>query len=226
MYVVGKLFAKVIQKRLQGVVEDVVSDSQCGFRKGRGCTDMIFCARQLVEKTREHNSKVFMLFVDLKKAYDSIPRQALWLVLQKYGIPLVIINLIQSLHEGMKAEVSVSGGTTPAIEVNNGLRQGCTIAPTLFNLYFNMVTTCWRDRCHPFGVDILYKCSGKLIGERTRSPSSFTATELLFADDAAAVGTSRENMERAALVLERGDIRMGTDSECVQDQTVSGRCEL
>ena len=134
--VVGKLFAKVIQKRLQGVVEDVVSDSQCGFRKGRGCTDMIFCMRQLVEKTREHNSKVFMLFVDLKKAYDSIPHQALWLVLQKYGIPLVIINLIQSLHEGTKAEVSVSGGTTPAIEVNNGLRQGCTIAPTFFNLYF------------------------------------------------------------------------------------------
>ena len=200
--VVGKLFAKVIQQRLQGVVEDVVSDSQCGFHKGRGCTGMIFCARQLVEKAREHNSKVFILFVDLKKAYDSIPRQALWLVLQKYGIPPVIINLIQSLHEGMKAEVSVSGGTTPAIEVNNGLRQGCTIAPTLFNLYFNMVITCWRDRCQPFGVDIFYKCSGKLTGERTRSPSSFTATELLFADDAAAVSTSRESMERAALVLE------------------------
>ena len=66
--------------------------------------------------------------------------------------------------------------------------------------HFNMVITCWRDCCQPFGVDILYKCSGKLIGERTRSPSSFTATELLFADDAAAVGTSRENMERTALV--------------------------
>ena len=39
--VVGKLFAKVIQKRLQGVVEDVVSDSQCGFCKGRGCTDIL-----------------------------------------------------------------------------------------------------------------------------------------------------------------------------------------
>ncbi len=176
--VVGKPFANVIQKRLQGVVEDVVSDSQCGLRKGRGCKDMIFCARQLVEKTREHNSKVFMLFVDLRKAYDSIPCQPLWL--QKYGIPPIIINLIQSLHEGMKAEVSVSGGTTPAVEVNNGLRQGCTIAPTLFNLYFNMVITCWRDCCKPFGVDIVYKCSGKLTGERTRSPSSFTATELPF----------------------------------------------
>ena len=81
--VVGKLFAKIIQKRLQGVVEEVVPDSQCGFRKGRGYTDMIFYARQLVEKAREHNTKVFMLFVNLRKAYDSIHRQALWLVLQK-----------------------------------------------------------------------------------------------------------------------------------------------
>ena len=202
--IVGKLFAKIIQKRLQGVVEEVVPDSQCGFRKGRGCTDMIFCARQLVEKAREHNTKVFMLFVDLRKAYDSIPCQALWLVLQKYGIPAVMINLIRLLHDGMKAEVALSGGeTTPEIEVNNGLRQGCTIAPTLFNLYFNMVIICWRERCQPFGVDILYKCGGKLIGERTRSPSSLTVTELLFADDAAAVGTTRESMERAAQALEQ-----------------------
>ncbi len=49
--------------------------------------------------------------------------------------------VIQSLHEGMKAEVTVDGSVTPVyvtpeIEVQNSLRQGCTIAPTLFNLYF------------------------------------------------------------------------------------------
>ena len=54
---------------------------------------------ETVEKAREHNTKVYMLFVDLRKAYHSIPRKALWLVLQKYGIPLVMINLIQSLME-------------------------------------------------------------------------------------------------------------------------------
>ena len=137
--VVGKLFTKIMQSRLQMVVEDLVSDSHCGFRKGRGCIDKISCARQLVEKAREHNTSVYMLFVDLWKAYDSIPRQALWLVLQKYGIPPVMVNIITSLHEGMKSEVTVDGQTTPQIEVKYGLRQGCTIAPTLFNLYFNMV---------------------------------------------------------------------------------------
>ena len=38
---------------------------------------MIFCARQLIEKSIEHNTKAFVLFVDLKKAYDSVPRAAM-----------------------------------------------------------------------------------------------------------------------------------------------------
>ena len=54
-----------------------VSDSPCGFRAGRGCVDMIFCVRLLVEKVIEHNTKLFLLFVDLHKANDSVPREAL-----------------------------------------------------------------------------------------------------------------------------------------------------
>ena len=55
-----------------------VCECECGFRSGRGCVDLIFSARQLLEKTIEHQSKLFMLFVDLRKAYDSVPRCALW----------------------------------------------------------------------------------------------------------------------------------------------------
>ena len=43
--------------------------------------DLIFCAHQLVEKAIEHNTKVFLLFVDLRKAYDFVPRQVLWCAL-------------------------------------------------------------------------------------------------------------------------------------------------
>jgi len=75
--VVGKVFAKIIQKRLQTIVEEEVADSQCGFHCNRGCNDMIFCARQLIEKAIEHNTKAFLLFVDLRKAYDSVPRDVM-----------------------------------------------------------------------------------------------------------------------------------------------------
>ena len=59
------------------MAENELAESQCGFRKGRGCVDMIFCARQLIEKTLEHEQTVYILFVDLKKANDSVPHEAI-----------------------------------------------------------------------------------------------------------------------------------------------------
>ena len=70
---------------------------------------MIFCARQLIEKAVEHDTKIFMLFIDLRKANDSVPRQALWRALESCGIPEPMLGLICSLHNGMKAKVAVDG---------------------------------------------------------------------------------------------------------------------
>jgi len=85
--VVGKVVARILQERLQKLAEDELPESQCGFRAGRSCTDMIFTVRQFVEKSWEHQSKAFLTFIDLKKAYDSIPRHAMWLALEKLGVP-------------------------------------------------------------------------------------------------------------------------------------------
>jgi len=68
---------------------------------------LIFSAQQLLEKTIEQRSKLFMLFVDLRKAYDLVPRCAVWKILGQYGIPEVMVNLLRSLHDGMEAEVTV-----------------------------------------------------------------------------------------------------------------------
>ena len=75
--VMGNVVARIIQERLERLAEEELPESQCGFRKASGCSDMIFTIRQFVEKTIEHQAKLFFLFVDLKKAYDSVPRMAL-----------------------------------------------------------------------------------------------------------------------------------------------------
>ena len=199
----GKIFAKVIQQRLQSVTERVLPDTQCGFRSGRGYTDMIFCARQLIEKSLEHNAKLFLLFVDLMKAYDSVSREALWCVLKKYGVPPSMLSIVHSLHDGMSAEVTVNGQVAPEFEICNGLKQGCVIAPTLFNLYFALVMEHWRSKCKEFGLGVMYKCGGKLVGKRTRRPLRVKVTELMFADDAAAIGSDGVSMECTAAELER-----------------------
>ena len=66
------------------------------FWCNRDCIVMILCALQLIEKTNEHDTKAFILFIDLKKAYDSVPIAAMWLILAKYGVPDAVICLIRS----------------------------------------------------------------------------------------------------------------------------------
>ena len=65
-----------------------------------------------------------------------------------------------SLHDGMREEVTVDGQMTPEFDVCNGLRQGCVIAPTLFNLYFVLVMKQWRSV-----VSLEWMCS-TYMGER------------------------------------------------------------
>ena len=71
----------------------------------------------------------------LKKAYGSVPHEALWDALRKLGIPEHPIDIIRSFHDHMKAKLWVDGEMLGEIEVENGLQQGCIMAPVLFHLY-------------------------------------------------------------------------------------------
>ena len=75
----------------------------------------------------------------------------------------------------------------------------CVCARARAHLYFNFVMEQWRKRSQPFGVEVLYKYGGKLVGERTRRPLKTTVQS---ADDAARAGSSREEIERAARTLD------------------------
>ena len=74
---------------------------------------------------------------------------------------------VRSCHDDITAVVRVSGGTTDEINIRNGLRQGCTMAPVLFNLYLAAMITCWRGQCPEDGVTVRYKIGRKLVGDRT-----------------------------------------------------------
>ena len=109
-----------------------------------------------MEKAKEHNCLLFILFIDLKKAYDSVPRAALWQVLKRFGVPPVLLSVVRSFHEGMRASVCVRGIVSDSFEVRNGVRQGCTIAPVLFSVYFCAVFDDWRRQCPQAGVSFRY----------------------------------------------------------------------
>ena len=84
---VGKVFARLLLNRLNDkVCPEVIPESQSGFRPGRGTADMIFSARQLIEKSIEQR-KLYQVFVDLTKAFDTVNRDARWKVIGKFGCP-------------------------------------------------------------------------------------------------------------------------------------------
>ena len=69
-----KILSNILLSRLIAYAEEVIEDHQCGFRRNRSTTDHIFCIRQKLEKKWEYNEVVHQLFIDFKKAYDSVRR--------------------------------------------------------------------------------------------------------------------------------------------------------
>ena len=124
-----------------------------------------------------------MCFFDLNKAYDSVPRDALWLLLGRWGFPPKLVNILKNMQSGMQASVRVDGILSDPFRVSNGLKQGCVLAPFLFNLYFNMVM---QDALDGFndGFQVKYKLDGKPFWHSgTKLPMSVNICDLRFADD-------------------------------------------
>ena len=72
-------------------------------------------------------------YIDLKKAFDTVHRESLWEILRLRGIPTKIIELIANLYTGTESAVKCDGGLSSFFPVSSGVRQGCVLAPTLFN---------------------------------------------------------------------------------------------
>ncbi len=157
--VCSKVVSMVLNDRLQRVGEAMWGDEQVGFRKGRGCMDAIFTVRRAMEDIRRSRAVggqgqggmddgLLSLFVDLCKAFDSVPRDVLWYLLrEKVGVPERVVRLIRLFHEKLVVQVALGGGLGDGFETLSGVRQGCCKAPTLWDIYFHFVMDAWRRKC-------------------------------------------------------------------------------
>ena len=108
--VAGKILARIKLKRLLSQVVDVVlPESQCGFRRGRSTVDMIFVARLHQEKCREQNRDLYFAFIDLTKAFNTVNRDLPWKIQGKFGCPPTFLTILQEFHNGMKEKVVIGG---------------------------------------------------------------------------------------------------------------------
>ena len=116
----------------------VLPEEQSGFRPNRSTTDMMFAIRRLQELARKKRIPLYVSdFIDLTKAYDSVDRILLWTVLACFGVLKNMISVIRRFHDGMRACLRLDDRVYSRwFAVEQGLRQGCVLAPLLFNIFF------------------------------------------------------------------------------------------
>ena len=86
------------------------------------------------------------MFVDFTKAFGTVGRTVLWLLLRKYGCPEKFTTMIESLHTGIMVNVRNGGEVSETFAITNSVKQGCVLAPTLFSIFLSaMLEEAFRD---------------------------------------------------------------------------------
>ena len=138
----GKILLKIIARHLSEYCERVgiLLEEQSGFRLNCSTTDMMFVIRRLQELAQKKRIPLYVYLIDLTKAYNSVDRTLLWTVLARFGVPHNMISAIRQFHDSIRACVWLDNRVCSGwFAVEQGLRQGCMLAPLLFNIFFATV---------------------------------------------------------------------------------------
>ena len=130
----SKVMLKIILNRLQ-----IIAEEQAGFRAGRSITEQIFSLRNLCEKYLQHQQNLYHVFVDFKKAFDRLWHKALWATMRRNNINTSIIRAIENLYDKAQSAVLFNGSTGEWFRTTAGVRQGCLLSPTVFNLFLERI---------------------------------------------------------------------------------------
>ena len=135
----GKIFCRIILQRLKQALDRTLREEQAGFRRGRGCVNQIFVLRTIVEQSLEWNSSLYVNYIDFQKAFDSIHHPSLWKILEAYGFPSKVVNILKDMYADNRCCVRHEGQLSEWFHVKTGVRQGCVISPTIFLVVIDWV---------------------------------------------------------------------------------------
>ena len=182
----SKIFTTILNKRIVSYCEqnNVLSDCQFGFRKGKSTVDALFILNSIVQKYLNEKKRLYCVFVDFKKAFDCIYRNALWLKLYKVGIDGKVLRIIRDMYDKVKSCVRACNNYSEFFEYAVGLRQGEIMSPILFSLYLEDLELYLQGNVN----------SGLSIEE-------LVLILMLFADDMVILGDSPQNIQNSIDLL-------------------------
>ena len=131
----SKVMLKIILNRLKPQAEKIIAEEQADFIAGRSTTEQIFNLRILCEKYLKQQQDLYHVFVDFKKAFDRVWHTALWATMKKYNISTNLIQVIKNLYNEATSAVLFNGSIGDWFRTTAGVRQGCLLSLTLFNIH-------------------------------------------------------------------------------------------
>jgi hypothetical protein len=206
----SKVLAKILYQRIETKVESQLHEAQCGFRKGRGCVDQIFNLKECISLARQKGKSLYMCFVDLRKAYDSVNRDLLWKAMREYGVSEKIIKIVNSLYENTRAKVRVKGKLSEFLSLKTGVKQGCVLSPLLFNIFIDWVVRKVMNNVGNTGIEIRYSKQRKWLHLKGKElTEKILVNMLMYADDMVIIDTELRNVERFMRELDRQLLDVG-----------------
>ena len=181
----GKFFTLIMNERLNKYLDEnnIMSNCQIGFRKNYRTADHLLVLKTLIDYYKSKRKLIFACFIDFKKAYDSVWREGLFLKLILNGCSKRFIRLMLSMYSSYDCSVKLEEGYTTFFRSHVGVKQGCNLSPTLFNLFINDLSDIFDRSCTPVKLnDTNLSC-------------------LLYADDLVLLSESRAGLQNCLTKL-------------------------
>ena len=129
----SKIMLYIILERIKEKAERELAEEQVGFRPGRGTGDKLCAIQILIEKLIETRNEAYIIFIDYRKAFDSVNHSELFTILSQMGFPMHIVRHIQAVYTDQEAKIRWNGSHTDSFKIGKGVRQGCILSPHLFS---------------------------------------------------------------------------------------------
>jgi sorting nexin-29 len=136
---IGKILATIIYSRLKEELEPKMRPEQAGFRSNKACADHMNIPRIIVEQSVEFRSPLQLVFINFQQDFDTLAHNAIWQALEEKGVPQKIISVIKAIYDQSTSNVLHKNLLSETIPVLNGVKQGCTLSPLLFNVILDYV---------------------------------------------------------------------------------------
>ncbi|KAK3527334.1 hypothetical protein QTP86_021953 [Hemibagrus guttatus] len=136
----GKVYSRVLERRVRPLVEPRIQEEQCSFLPSRGTLDQLYTLHRVLEGLWEFAQPVHMCFVDLEKAFNRVPHGILWEVLWEYGVHGPLLRAVWFLYNRSRSLVHIASCKSDLFPVHVGLQQSCPLSPVPFIVFMDRIS--------------------------------------------------------------------------------------